>query len=116
MTREEAISQIKWYFEEDDGMSAEGITKEAVSMAIEALEKQIPKKPNTTVTDEYDENKFIRVKIIECKCPRCDQKFFFSAPLSFDMYCRHCGQALDWNELFRLHIIRADGNLVKQNY
>lgn len=37
MTREEAIEQIKWYFEEDDGISAEDITKEAVDMAIEAL-------------------------------------------------------------------------------
>ena len=40
MTREEAIKQIKWYFEEDDGMSAEDITKEAVSMAVEALKEQ----------------------------------------------------------------------------
>ena len=40
MTREEAIKQIKWYFEEDDGGAAEDITKEAVRMAVEALEKQ----------------------------------------------------------------------------
>lgn len=41
MTREEAIEQIKWYFEEDDGISAEDITKEAVDMAIEALTDSI---------------------------------------------------------------------------
>lgn len=41
MTREEAIEQIKWYFEEDDGISAEDITKEAVDMAIEALSDPI---------------------------------------------------------------------------
>lgn len=37
MTREEAIEQIKWYFEEDGGISAEDITKDAIDMAIEAL-------------------------------------------------------------------------------
>ena len=40
MTREEAIEQIKWYFEKDDGISAEDITKEAVYMAIEALSRE----------------------------------------------------------------------------
>ena len=34
MTEEEAIERIKWYFEEDDGVSAEDITKEAVYMLI----------------------------------------------------------------------------------
>lgn len=37
MTREEAIERIKWYFEEDDGIAAEDVTKEAIVMAIEAL-------------------------------------------------------------------------------
>lgn len=41
MTREEAIKQIKWYFEEDDGIGAEDITKEAIYMAIEALKAEI---------------------------------------------------------------------------
>ena len=40
MTRKEAIERIKWYFEEDDGISAEDITKEAIDMAIEALENK----------------------------------------------------------------------------
>ena len=40
MTREEAIERIKWYFEEDDGISAKDITKEVVYMAIEALENE----------------------------------------------------------------------------
>ena len=38
MKREKAIEQIKWYFEEDNGISAEDITKEAIYMAIEALQ------------------------------------------------------------------------------
>ena len=40
MTKKEAIERIKWYFEEDDGISAEDITKEAVDMAIEALKNE----------------------------------------------------------------------------
>ena len=39
MTNCEAIAQIKWYFEEDDGIAAEGTTKEAANMAIKALEQ-----------------------------------------------------------------------------
>ena len=120
MTREEAIEELKQRVSNMkfvDETYVDCVNGEALEMAIEALEKQIPKKPNTTVTDEYDDNKFVRVKIIECKCSRCNQKIFFSAPLSIDGYCRYCGQALDWSDLFglpkNLHITRADGNLVK---
>lgn len=40
MTREEAIKQIKWYFEMDDGISADDVTKRAINMAINALGEQ----------------------------------------------------------------------------
>lgn len=40
MKREKAIEQIKWYFEEDNGINAEDITKEAIYMAIEALQNE----------------------------------------------------------------------------
>lgn len=39
MIKEKAIEQIKWYFEEDDGIAAEDVTKEAINMAIEALQQ-----------------------------------------------------------------------------
>ena len=45
-------------------------------LAIEALEKQIPKKPTKT-----------RSEIV---CPTC-KTLVGSSP-----YCRYCGQALDW--------------------
>ena len=38
MTKSEAIEQIKWYFEMDDGTAADNVTKRAINMAIEALE------------------------------------------------------------------------------
>ncbi len=37
MTREEAIEQLKWYFEYDNGLSADKETVEAYKMAIKAL-------------------------------------------------------------------------------
>lgn len=40
MTKSEAIEQIKWYFEMDDGIAADDATKRAISMAINALEEQ----------------------------------------------------------------------------
>lgn len=44
MEIKEAIEQLKWYFENDDGGAAENKTKEAAYMAISALEKQEEKK------------------------------------------------------------------------
>ena len=40
MTREEAIEQLKWYFEYDNGLSADKETVEAYKMAIKALEQE----------------------------------------------------------------------------
>ena len=64
-----------------------GEQKEAVKMAIEALEKQIPKKA-IEVTDEGF--RFIHV----FRCPNCNEKFGGRTA----KYCYHCGQALDWSE------------------
>lgn len=61
---------------------------EALSMSLEALEKQIPKKP------EQDEECFLgRV------CPRCrgylgNVQFI---PNNY-LYCQRCGGAIDWSE------------------
>ena len=49
-------------------------------MAINALEKQIPKKVIEYVKGRY------------C-CPLCKAIRYSNAP-----YCEHCGQALDWGE------------------
>ena len=54
--------------------------------AIEAMEKQIPKKPIDLITDE---NEFICII-----CPSCQE----IAVEITDKYCRKCGQAIDWSE------------------
>ena len=38
MTIKEVIEQIHWYFNEDNGISAEDKTKDAVTLAVRALE------------------------------------------------------------------------------
>lgn len=68
---------------------------EALNMAIEALERQIPKKPEF-VEDEY-------LNSFKCYCPQCG--FYFGTKgkhsvVLFDMpkYCPKCGQVTDWSD------------------
>ena len=59
------------------------IFAEALGIAIQALEKQIPKK---AVQKSY----MVKGTVI---CPKC----VFVA-LTVDEYCSHCGQKLDWSD------------------
>ena len=60
----------------------------AISMAIEALEKQIPKKPLHMNKNYY--------------CPICKEDGWMlwddAIPNDMDKYCGKCGQAIDWEE------------------
>lgn len=58
----------------------------AIKTAIEALEKQIPKKPikKTNFGSDILDGKY---------CPCCDSMFDRTT-----MFCDNCGQALDWSE------------------
>lgn len=61
--------------------------KEAYEIAIEALKKQIPKKPiNEPI------NQSLHYKL----CPRCNRKI--SGMEWGQEYCWSCGQAIDWQE------------------
>lgn len=57
---------------------------ESIDMAIKALEKQIPKKPDFTEDKEF------------ALCPRCNGKGL----LNKQKYCDNCGQKidLDWRD------------------
>ena len=61
--------------------------QDACNLAIEALEKQIPKKVVNfeKACDTYGD------------CPRCGESHWFEGDDSFN-YCPDCGQALDWSE------------------
>lgn len=56
----------------------------AQHMALEALEKQIPKKPIVNLWDEW------------CECPGCNGIVTFEE-IKYD-FCPDCGQAIDWSE------------------
>lgn len=87
MTYEEAIRKIdsqKLQFLEDY-VDYSGIS-EAYDMAIEALEKQIPKKPIITRNEHS-------TRIIGYGCPACHKDVKGS-----DFYCWSCGQKLRWSE------------------
>ena len=82
MTKSEAIKEIRF------NMSTIGLSNEAAKrvveardMAIQAIEKQIPKKPKTD--DRY----------VMYICPRCNEFIKINKN-----YCMNCGQKLDWSE------------------
>ena len=86
MTYEEAIEYLKWKsFQDYSGTPYE--------LAIEALKKQIPKKP-IYYGDGYSDGKLVYDM---AECPTCG-KYTFEEDIN-DWgcnYCPECGQALDW--------------------
>ena len=86
MTNKEAIKAIKCNYPPENYT----ILREALDMAMEALEKQMPKKPKHI--GKIDENGNAEV---ECDC-------FASQDVSIKtikrVYCWRCGQCLDWEE------------------
>ena len=65
-------------------------TRTALDLAIEALDKHIPKKPTNFSIDNND-----GYTIYDCECPSCEQSHRELFPFAF---CIHCGQALEWEE------------------
>lgn len=63
------------------------IFSEALSISIQALEKQIPKKPIKS------EKQVIRYVTTYC-CPTCKLGFTGTGVAK---WCYHCGQKLDWS-------------------
>ena len=84
MTYEEAIKQLNsiaiYHFDK--------YTADAINMAIDALEKQIPKKPIHMHKNYY--------------CPICKEDGWMmwddAIPNDMDKYCGICGQAIDWRD------------------
>lgn len=61
----------------------------AVEIAVEAMEKQIPKEPEYKEEDRFVKNFFA----VYPYCPRCGNEV-----ATDDMHCVQCGQAIDWEE------------------
>lgn len=88
MNAQEALTRIKEHrdIHFHNELNAIYIT-EALDMAIEALEKQIPKKPIKAKEHIMYSMCYI--------CPNCQKNFSGTGIAS---YCYHCGQALDWSD------------------
>ena len=98
MTPEEAINCIKdvlgsdYHYDETLGYQLTSDDFEWLELAIEALEKQIPKKPK-----KYSDIGAVgELRYTLYKCPNCGVK-----NINDDIYYKHCpscGQALKWGE------------------
>ena len=87
MNVQEALARIKEHrdIHFHNELNAIYIT-EALDMAIEALEKQIPKKPIPNSHDMFG--------IKCCICPVCSCHVYSTS----NSFCHRCGQALDWSD------------------
>ena len=75
--------------------------REALELAVEALEKQIPKKP----TEHIDKRIVFNA---DSECAGIDKHLIFLCPICKDWvgtygedvftFCSECGQAIDWSE------------------
>ena len=106
MKESEAIEKLKnmrLYMQIEDKNNDCKFTEDdykANEMAIQALEKQIPKKPNKTIDSSWGTQKEAHT------CPVCDYyltEVHFIAPQKIESnkkitYCETCGQAIDWSD------------------
>ena len=67
-----------------------GETRNVIDVAINALEKQIPKKPENKKYSFYPHSNLLKSKYGECPVCKTIQ--------ADDEYCANCGQKLDWSE------------------
>lgn len=117
MTESEAITILKAEIVHHPECS---IFAEALGVAIQALEKQIPKKVRY---EDVGYEQYGNVNVYACICPSCDleiikfndndvsekcesddvEKMFHSsmvhhAYIGLNNYCNRCGQKLDWGD------------------
>ena len=92
MSPEEAIAvfdkMLKRYAWAEDNKSVQ-----AIKVAKECIEKQIPKRPDFE-GDGYDENGYLIYDTWICPC--CEEAY----EVDYDDYkhCPNCGQAIDWSD------------------
>ena len=86
MTIEEAIKDIKENIQSSVG-------GKSLEMAIAALKKQIPKKPDLE-GDGYADGQLVYDTWI---CPNCEKRY----EVDYEEYdhCPYCGQKIDWSEV-----------------
>ena len=98
MTNEEAIRIIK-AMRQDWDVNSKCPNANALDLAIEALQKQIPKKPNKAIDRSWGIEKEVSV------CPVCDCYLTMIHFIEIGegksiktSYCETCGQKIDWSD------------------
>ena len=95
MTPKEAIDNLKYMISGDCTDTQVDFVDE-IDMAIEALEKQIPKKPTKLTHKILIDAGWIYA------CPNCEaacgENKYHPEVTDDEMYCPSCGQAIDWSE------------------
>ena len=91
ITNEEAIKAIKCNYPPENYT----ILREALDMAMEALEKQIPEIPDYE-GDGYADGFLVYDTWI---CPSCGR--YYEVDYDDYKYCPECGQRIDWTPLER---------------
>jgi hypothetical protein len=91
MSPEEAIKRIEDHIRVHHiGEYPHIYLKEALDMALEALEKQIPEKPDLEGDGYWDGELVYDTSY----CPRCNQDY--EIEYHTPKFCENCGQALNW--------------------
>lgn len=93
---ERAINGCDRKCEKCDLLREDKEIQQGYDLAIEALEKQIPKKPEYEA-DGYDENG--ELVYDTAYCPICRHSFEYGINDWECDYCSNCGQALDWRDV-----------------
>ena len=90
MTEQEVIELLRFAYPKE---ITKPITEECISMAVNALEKQIPKVP----TYEGDGMYYGQIVIDTWVCPNCGKEY----EVDYDdyEYCPKCGQHIDHSTL-----------------
>lgn len=88
MTDEEALA----HFKNHEYMTGFSWQDEMSEVAIEAIEKQIPKKPLLEGDGYYDGE----MVYDGWRCPNCDE--YFEIDEEAYKYCPECGQRICWEE------------------
>lgn len=89
-------SDCRWAFESKECMSCD-CYENAVSAIRQAIMKQIPKAPR--VEDINNRRRYLCDRCANVLY-ECDDKLDLTVADEIK-YCKHCGQAIDWNELER---------------
>ena len=96
MTNKEAIEQLRERLAMTDYRQQIPEYYEAIELAVEALEKQMPKKPNYVPDDDT-------CVYYHWECPECGNYYGNSIKKGIRAlygnraaYCSRCGQCLDW--------------------